>query len=52
MYIYIHPIEIVKTFNSNSLNREIVIKWTCEEPLFRANDIGEVLEMTNIRTTI
>jgi len=44
--------EVVKAFNSNSLHTEIVIKGTCEEPLFRANDIGEVLEMSNIRAHI
>lgn len=44
--------EVVKAFNTNSLHTEIVIKGTCEEPLFRANDIGEILEMGNIRTTI
>jgi prophage antirepressor-like protein len=44
--------EVVKAFNSNNLHTEIVIKGTYEEPLFRASDIGEVLEMGNIRTTI
>ena len=44
--------EIVKAFNENNLHTEIVIKGSCEEPLFRANDIGEILEMGNIRTTI
>jgi prophage antirepressor-like protein len=44
--------EIVKAFNSNSLHTEIVIKGTCEEPLFRATDIGEILEMSNIRAHI
>jgi prophage antirepressor-like protein len=44
--------EVVKAFNNNSLHTEIVIKGTCEEPLFRATDIGEILEMGNIRTTI
>lgn len=44
--------EVVKAFNNNSLHTEIVIKGSCEEPLFRANDIGEILEMGNIRTTI
>lgn len=44
--------EIVKAFNSNNLHTEIVIKGTFEEPLFRANDIGEILEMGNIRTSI
>ena len=44
--------EVVRAFNNNNLHTEIVIKGTCEEPLFRANDIGEILEMGNIRTTI
>ena len=44
--------EIVKAFNSNSLHTEIVIQGTHEEPLFRASDIGEILEMSNIRVTI
>jgi len=50
--MYIQPMEVVKAFNSNSLHTEIVIKGTCEEPLFRANDIGEILEMSNIRAHI
>jgi prophage antirepressor-like protein len=44
--------EVVKAFNSNNLHTEIVIKGTFENPLFRANDIGTVLEMTNIKATI
>lgn len=44
--------EIVKAFSSNRLHTNIVIKGTNEEPLFRASDIGEVLEMGNIRTSI
>lgn len=44
--------DIVKAFNSNNLHTEIVIKGTIDDPLFRANDIGTVLEITNIRTTI
>jgi prophage antirepressor-like protein len=44
--------EIVKAFNQNELHTEIVIKGTSENPLFRASDIGNVLEITNIRTTI
>ncbi len=34
--------EIVRAFNENKLHTEIVIKGTPEEPLFRANDIGQV----------
>ena len=44
--------EIVKAFNENELHTEIVIKGTSENPLFRASDVGNVLEITNIRTTI
>jgi len=44
--------DIVKAFNSNDLHTEIVIKGTQENPLFRASDIGEVLEISNIRSAI
>jgi prophage antirepressor-like protein len=44
--------EIVKAFNENNLHTEIVIKGTYEEPLFKASDIGEILEMSNIRAHI
>ena len=43
---------IVKAFNANTFHTEIIIKGTHEEPLFRASDIGEVLEISNIRTSI
>ncbi len=44
--------EIVKAFNSNNLHTNIVIKGSYNEPLFKASDIGEILEMANIRTSI
>lgn len=44
--------EVVKAFNSNNLHTEIVIKGSINEPLFRASDVGTVLEMGNIRTSI
>jgi len=44
--------DIVKAFNSNELHTEIVIKGTYDNPLFRASDIGVVLEISNIRTSI
>jgi prophage antirepressor-like protein len=44
--------EIVEAFNENDLHSEIVIKGTMSDPIFRASDIGEVLEMSNIRATI
>lgn len=43
--------EVVKAFNSNNLHTEIIIKGTKEEPLFRANDIAQVLDINNIRTS-
>jgi len=44
--------EIVKAFNSNDLNVNITIRGTITDPLFRASDIGNVLEIVNIRTSI
>jgi len=44
--------EIIKAFNENDLHTEIIIKGTYNEPLFRASDIGEILEMGNIRSSI
>ena len=44
--------DIVKAFNTNDLHTEIVIKGTIHKPLFRASDIGLVLEMVNVRASI
>lgn len=44
--------DIVKAFNTNDLHTEIIIKGTVNDPLFRASDIGVVLELSNIRATI
>jgi prophage antirepressor-like protein len=44
--------EIVKAFNENNLHTQILIKGTINEPLFRASDIGEILEISNIRSNI
>jgi prophage antirepressor-like protein len=44
--------DIVKAFNSNDLHTEIIIKGTVNDPLFRASDIGVVLELSNIRMSI
>jgi len=51
IYIYNH-MEVVKAFNSNNLHTEIVIKGTVNEPLFRASDVGTVLDMSAIRSVI
>ena len=44
--------DIIRAFNANTLHTNIVISGTTEEPLFRASDIGEVLELSNIRANI
>ena len=44
--------EIIKAFNSNELHTEIVIKGTPQDPLFRASDIGNILEMSNIHASL
>jgi prophage antirepressor-like protein len=44
--------DIVKAFNSNDLHTEIVIKGTMAEPLFRASDVGVILDISNIRMSI
>ena len=44
--------DIVKAFNSNDLHTEIIIKGTVTDPLFRASDVGVVLDITSIRTSI
>ena len=44
--------EIVKKFQSNNFEIEICVKGTNENPLFRANDIATILELTNIHKNI
>ena len=44
--------DIVRAFNSNELHTEIVIKGTNDKPLFRASDVGVVLDITIIRSVI
>ena len=44
--------EIVKAFTTNNLHTDIIIKGDYNNPLFRANDIGIILEMSNIRANI
>ncbi len=46
------PMDIIKAFQANETTMHITIRGTHEEPLFRASDIGEVLEITHIRTSI
>jgi prophage antirepressor-like protein len=44
--------EIVRAFNNNNFNREIIIKGTHNNPLFRASDIGDILGFVNVRQSI
>ena len=44
--------EIVKAFTTNTMHTEIVIKGTINDPLFRASDIAEILELNNFRSSI
>ena len=44
--------DIVKAFNENDLHTEIVIKGTIDDPLFRASDIGVVLDIASIRSVL
>ncbi len=44
--------DIIKAFNNNNLHTEITIKGTYEDPLFRASDVGLILEIKNIHSTI
>jgi prophage antirepressor-like protein len=44
--------DIVKAFNANDLHTEIVIKGTIDDPLFRASDIGLVLDIKIINSVI
>ena len=42
----------MKAFNMNDLHTEIVIKGTVNDPLFRASDVGVILDISNIRMSI
>ena len=43
--------DIVKAFTNNGMHTPIVINGTNENPLFRASDIGLILEISNIRSS-
>ncbi len=44
--------DIIKAFETNNMQTHITIKGTHEEPLFRASDIGAILDISKIRNTI
>lgn len=41
--------DIVRTFHSNDCAQQITILGTHDEPLFKANDVANILEIQNIR---
>jgi prophage antirepressor-like protein len=43
--------DIVRAFTNNDMHTPIVINGTNEKPLFRASDIGLILEISNIRSS-
>jgi prophage antirepressor-like protein len=44
--------DIVRAFNTNDLHTDIVIKGDVNNPLFRASDIGNILDISTIRSVI
>lgn len=44
--------DIVKSFTSNNLSNKITFYGNYENPLFKASEIGKILDLTNIRATI
>ena len=40
--------DIIKAFNHNNVGIDIIIKGTHDKPLFRANDIGEIIELSQM----
>jgi prophage antirepressor-like protein len=44
--------EVIRAFENNTFNVDVMIRGTYENPLFRASDVGAVLEMPRIRSCI
>jgi prophage antirepressor-like protein len=44
--------DIIQTFHSNGFTKQITILGTIDEPLFKATDIAELLEINHIRKTL
>lgn len=47
-----NKMDIVKSFHTNKFSKEITIIGTVEQPLFKANDIADLLNMSNIRVVL
>jgi prophage antirepressor-like protein len=58
MYIITHTrvekfkMDILKSFFLNETEHNINILWENDKPLFRANEIGKILDIKNIRSSI
>ena len=44
--------DLVKAFTENNLTVKVNIQGTHEDPLFQANQIGDLLEIKNIRDSL
>lgn len=44
--------DLIQVFTNNTKNITVNIRGTLEEPLFQANQIGELLDLKNIRKSI
>jgi len=44
--------EIRKAFETNDLSMHVTIQGTHEEPLFRASDIGAILDINDMNSNI
>ncbi len=43
--------DLVLAFTNNNFKSDILVRGSFEEPLFKANDIANVLEISNIRAS-
>lgn len=44
--------DIVRTFHANKFSKEITIIGNVQQPLFKANDVADLLDMSNIRVVL
>ena len=44
--------EVIRAFTNNSFSTPIMIRGTHEKPLFRARDVGVVLEIQSVKTSL
>ncbi len=44
--------DILKSFVIDNTDHKVNVRWENDKPFFRANEIGEILGLTNVRATI